>query len=86
MSSRGFAFLLALWPFSGVPVRFSVSSNGGRESNECCLLILEGVGLLGQNVNENGLHIGAHFSFCMPPPPKFIEMALPLEVCGLVMF
>jgi hypothetical protein len=27
----------------------------------------EGVGLLGRNVKENGLYIGAHFSFRMGP-------------------
>jgi hypothetical protein len=46
---------------------FRCAANGGRERNRRCLLKLEGVGLLGQNVKENGLYIGTHFSFRMGP-------------------
>jgi hypothetical protein len=39
----------------GVPVRAHVSSNNEREMNEACLLKLEAVILLGQNVKDNEL-------------------------------
>jgi hypothetical protein len=51
----------------GVPVRAHVSSNNEREMNEACLLKLEAVILLGQNVKDNELYIGANFSFHTAP-------------------
>jgi hypothetical protein len=65
-----------LRPFSGGPVRFQVCSNGGRERNRRCLLKLEGVGLLGQNVKENGLYIGTHF--ISHGPPSLLRRPCPL--------
>jgi hypothetical protein len=56
-----FRLFISVAAFHGASVQAQLSSNGERERNGCCLLKLEGVGLLTQNVKKNGLYTGPFF-------------------------